>query len=99
MTLMSQLMHEGEPVRANQFMYKAILLDTTMMMMQLATNEQVAIRIEMQLSQTFEKQISYCEDEKNHPFLEEVVSIYASYFESIGSYQNALLMWSKYLRI
>lgn len=28
-----------------------------------------------------------------------MVSIFASYFESIGAYQNALLMWSKYLRI
>jgi hypothetical protein len=31
--------------------------------------------------------------------LEEVISIFASYFESLGSYQNALLMWSKFLRI
>jgi hypothetical protein len=40
----------------------------------------------MQLSQTLEKQIMYAEGEKNHPFLEEVISIFASYFESLGSY-------------
>ena len=32
MTQMASLVHEGEPVRANQFLYKAILLDTIMMM-------------------------------------------------------------------
>lgn len=37
--------------------------------------------------------------DKNHPFLEEVISIFASYFESIGSYQNAFIMWSKFLKI
>ena len=58
-----------------------------------------SVRVEMQLSQTFEKQIAYCEGEKNHPFLEEVVSIFASYFESMGSFQNSLLMWSKFLRV
>ena len=53
----------------------------------------------MQLGQTFEKQLEYAEGDKNHPFLEEVVSIFASYFESMNAFQNALLMWSKYLRI
>jgi hypothetical protein len=51
------------------------------------------------LSQTFEKQVAYAEGDKNHAFLEEVVSIFASYFEQTGSYQNAFLMWSKFLRI
>ena len=41
----------------------------------------------------------YVEQDKNHPFLEEVVSIFASYFESLGSYQNAFIMWTKFLKI
>lgn len=53
----------------------------------------------MQLSQTFEKQVVYVEQNKDHPFLEEVVSIFASYFESLGSYQNAFIMWTKFLKI
>lgn len=53
----------------------------------------------MQLSQTLEKTMAYCEGDKNHPFLEEVVTIFASYFESLGSYQNAFIMWSKFLKI
>jgi len=30
--------------------------------------------------------VAYAEGDKNHPFLEEVVSIFASYFEQTGSY-------------
>ena len=38
--------------------------------------------VEMKLAQIFEAQIKYVEGDKNHPFLEEVVSIFASFFES-----------------
>jgi hypothetical protein len=31
-------------------------------------------------------QMAYAEGDKNHPFLEEVVTIFASYFESQGSF-------------
>ena len=48
MTLLSKLEHDGEPVKANQFMFKAILLDTTLMMMQDAVS--MSPRIQMQLS-------------------------------------------------
>ncbi len=41
----------------------------------------------------------YCEGDKDHAFLEEVISIFATYFESVGSFTNALLMWSKFLKI
>ena len=54
-------------------------------------------RIEAQLSQTLEMQMAYAEGDKNHPFLEEVITIFASYFESQGSFQNAFIMWSKFL--
>ena len=55
--------------------------------------------IEIKLAQVFEAQLGYVDGNKNHPFLEEVVSIFASFFESVQSYSNALLMWSKLLRI
>ena len=55
--------------------------------------------IELKLAQIFEEQIAYVEGDKNHPFLEEVVSIFASFFESCQSYPNAFLMWGKLLRI
>ena len=53
----------------------------------------------MTLKTTFERTLEYVEMDKDHPFLEEVVSIFANFFENIGSYQNAFLMWSKFLRI
>ena len=53
----------------------------------------------MTLKTTFERTLEYVEMDKDHPFLEEVVSIFANFFEDIGSYQNAFLMWSKFLRI
>jgi len=94
---LASLEHDGEPVRQNQFQYKAILIDTMILMRQ--ATQQSVMRVELQLSSVFERQLEYCESNKNHPFLEEVVSIFASYFESAGSYQNAFLMWSKFLRI
>lgn len=53
-----------------------------MLMMQYADPR----RIEAQLSQTLSMQMAYAEGDKNHPFLEEVVTIFASYFESQGSF-------------
>lgn len=53
----------------------------------------------MTLKTTFERTLEYVEMDKDHPFLEEVVSIFANFFENIGSYNNAFLMWSKFLRI
>ena len=70
-----------------------------MMMMGSAGNQQVARMIEVKLAQVFEAQLNYCDGNKNHPFLEEVVSVFASFFESNASYSNALLMWSKLLRV
>ena len=70
-----------------------------MMMLGGAGTQQIASMIEVKLSQVFQAQLGYVDGNKNHPFLEEVVSIYASFFESVQSYSNALLMWSKLLRI
>ena len=98
MSQLASLKHEGQEVKANQFLFKAILIDI-MMMMSSASNQQVARMIEVKLAQVFEAQLSYVDGNKNHPFLEEVVSIFASFFESVQSYQNAVLMWSKLLRI
>jgi hypothetical protein len=69
-----------------------------MLLMNNQTKEAVQ-RCEMTLKTTFERTLEYVEMDKDHPFLEEVVSIFANFFENIGSYQNAFLMWSKFLRI
>ena len=53
----------------------------------------------MTLKTTFERQVEYCEGDKDHPFLEEVISIFANFFENMGSYQNAFILWNKFLRI
>ena len=98
MSQLASLTHEGQEVKANQFLFKAILIDI-MMMMGSAGNQQVARMIEVKLAQVFEAQLNYCDGNKNHPFLEEVVSVFASFFESNASYSNALLMWSKLLRV
>lgn len=45
--------HEGEPVKANQFYFKALLLDIMMMMGAGVANSQNAVMIEMKLSQVF----------------------------------------------
>ncbi len=78
---LASLTHNGKPVKANQYLFKAVCIDA-MLMMQYADPR----RIEAQLSQTLEMQMAYAEGDKNHPFLEEVVTIFASYFESQGSF-------------
>lgn len=96
---MTQLVINGVPVRQNQFLYKAILINTILLMQAAPQDPQAQVRVEMQLKNCFAQQIEYCENDSNHPFLEEVVTLYAQYFEQMGSYQNALVMNSKYLRI
>lgn len=96
---MTQLVVDDKPIRQNQFLYKSILINTIILMQAAPQDPQAIHRVEMQLKNTFAQQIEYCENDSNHPFLEEVVSLYATYFEQTGSYQNALVMHSKYLRI
>lgn len=96
---MTQLVVDDKPIRQNQFLYKSILINTIILMQAAPQEPQAIHRVEMQLKNTFAQQIEYCENDSNHPFLEEVVSLYATYFEQTGSYQNALVMHSKYLRI
>lgn len=99
MMAMSELKIDGIPVRSNQFLYKAILINTIILMQAAPSEPSAQVRVENQLKNVFSQQIAYCENDSNHPFLEEVVSLYATYFEQTGSYQNALIMHSKFLRI
>ena len=43
--------------------------------------------------------IAYVEGDRNHAFLEEVVSLLATFFESMRDYRNALYMWHHFLGI
>ena len=53
----------------------------------------------MTLSGVFQSQIAYAEGDRNHPFLEEVVSLLATFFESTQDYRNSLYMWHHFLGI
>jgi len=44
-------------------------------------------------------QIGYAEGERNHPFLEEVISLLATFFETLADYRNSLYMWHHFLGI
>ena len=96
---MATLKYDGARLKANQFLFKAILIDTMLLMGQAQQDQKAVFRVEMTLKTTFERTLEYVEHDKDHPFLEEVVSIFANFFENMGSYQNAFLMWSKFLRI
>ena len=43
--------------------------------------------------------IKYCENERDHPFLEEIVLLYAAHFESTEQYLSAMALNSLFLRI
>lgn len=51
------------------------------------------------LSGIFNAQIAYAEGDRNHPFLEEVVSLLCNFFESTGNWRSALYMWHHFLGI
>jgi hypothetical protein len=53
----------------------------------------------MTLNGVFQAQIAYAEGDRNHPFLEEVVSLLGTFFESTGDYRNSLYMWHHFLGI
>ena len=61
--------------------------------------EMKATQIQTTLNEIFKAQISYAEGDRNHPFLEEVVSLLCTLFESMGIYRNALYMWHHFLAI
>lgn len=43
--------------------------------------------------------ISYCENDRTHPFLEEIVMLYAQWMESTEQFLSALALYSLFLRI
>jgi hypothetical protein len=96
-THLASLVHDKEPVRSNQFLYKAILINTIILMQMPEVNAQMRVRA--QLEQTLTKSIEYCENDKNNPLLEEVVQLYSTYLEASGNYPATHAMWFKFLKI
>lgn len=43
--------------------------------------------------------INYCENQRTHPFLEEIVLLYAAHMESTEQYLSAMALNSLFLRI
>ena len=56
-------------------------------------------QIKMTLNGVFSAQIAYCEGDKTHPFLEEVIALYSYLFETLGDIRSALYMWQTMLVI
>lgn len=95
---LSDMEHEGQLVKANHFLYKGILVNVLLAMQTMQT-EDAAQRIQMTLNGVFQAMIAYVEGDRNHPFLEEVVSLLATFFESLRDYRNSLYMWHHFLGI
>lgn len=55
--------------------------------------------IKIKLDSVLSAQVAYCEGDKNHPFLEEVISLYSHLFESLGDHRSAIYMWQYLLAI
>lgn len=97
---LAEMTHDGQPIKANQFLFKAILVNTMLAMhSQQGPTEQSAMMIQGTLSGIFNAQIAYAEGDRNHPFLEEVVSLLCNFFESTGNWRSALYMWHHFLGI
>ena len=90
--------HDKQPVKANQFIYKAILINT-MFALQQPMDQQSIITIMQTLQDIYSTQIAYSEGDRSHPFLEEVIALLSSVFESSGQIRNAIYMWHNLLNI
>ena len=70
------MVHDGQPVKSNQFIFKAVLINTMFAMHAGGSGrmtEMKATQIQHTLNEIFKAQIAYAEGDRNHPFLEEVV--------------------------
>ena len=96
--MLAEMTHDKIPVKANQFLYKAILINS-MFAMQVMRTEQEVMNLKVTLNGVFTAQVAYCEGDKNHPFLEEVISLMSTLFESINDPRSAVYMWHLLLAI
>ena len=71
-----------------------------MFMMQNARSEMEVESIRQALNGVFTAQIGYCEGDKVHPFLEEVLSLMATFYEgTMQDPRSATYMWHMLLAI
>ena len=97
--MLSDMTHDGQPIKSNQFLFKAILINTMLAMSSGGLSEQSHMMIQRTLAGVYNAQLAYSEGDRNHPFLEEAISLLSTFFESIGSSMNALSMWHQFLAI
>ena len=97
--MLSDMTHEGHAIKANQFLFKAILVNTMLAMASGGLTEQSHMMIQRTLAGVYNAQLAYSEGDRCHPFLEEAISLLCTFFESTGSSMNALSMWHQFLSI
>lgn len=55
--------------------------------------------VQANLEVLLKQMIEYCENTRNHPFLEEVIMLYAAHMESTEQFLSAMAMYSLFLKI
>ena len=88
--MLAEMTHDGERVKANQFLYKAILVNTLLALHTSKLDEQLAGRLHNTLQGVMMAQIAYAEGDRHHPFLEEVVKLLADFYEMTQNHRSAL---------
>jgi hypothetical protein len=84
-------------ITANRFMFKA-RLQGILVMMQSPDPVRVAM-VQKNLEVALQQMIDYLEGDRTHPFLEEIIILYASYMENSQQFLSALALYSLFLRI
>ena len=79
---LGMLKHDGQQVKANQFIFKAILVNIMLAMSQGQLSSVVAQQLQHTLNEVFHASIAYAEGDRSHPFLEESTHLLATFFES-----------------
>ena len=79
---MIDLQVDDKSIQDNQYIYKSQIVD---IIMRIATGltQQTLIEVMVHLQRLYEVQCEYCEGDQAHPFLEEAVSVQASFLERI----------------
>ena len=73
---------DGQPVKANHFIFKTLIINSMMAMRRPNLTQQDALMIERELQFVLQGQIAYLEGDRFHPYLEEIVSLMCTLVEA-----------------
>jgi hypothetical protein len=94
---MIKLKYRDQIITENRYIFKA-RIQSILILMQIPDPVRMTL-VQQNLENVLANMINYCEGQRTHPFLEEVVLLYAAHMESTEQYLSAMALYSLFLRI